>query len=76
MSGRGVDYVDRWIGKHVNLEMYERGDKDRPRKLAEQCLADAAREGIVAGEITEELGDLARKLGFALEDTVEGWSRD
>lgn len=60
MSMRAANFVEQWIQKNVKAQPHvaENGADLRPNELAEQCAADAAKEGISREQIVEAFGRL------------------
>lgn len=62
MSNRGVQFLNHWIIEHVNAMPYPEHLAEA-QQLAEECVADAKKEGISKKELEEDLGqDLVSEL--------------
>ena len=59
MSQHGIDFLRNWIKENINAAAYPPLNDTRAKVLAEQCAADAEKEGISVGEIEVDTGDLA-----------------
>jgi hypothetical protein len=60
MSERVVSFVENWVSENINAEGYPvEGDDLQAKRLAMQCMADAAADGIPKTEMDEEFDDLA-----------------
>ncbi|TPO08126.1 DUF768 domain-containing protein [Mesorhizobium sp. B1-1-5] len=59
-------FVEEWIEGHAVRPAAEASPEAAAERLARACIADAEREGILAEEISDEVGDLKEYLA----DTV------
>ena len=70
MSQRGIDFIRSWMKKNINALTYPPLDT-RAKVFAEQCAADAQKEGVSVGEIEVEIGDLTDFMLKAMDDASD-----
>lgn len=58
LVNRTAHFVGEWINEHREETLTAIPNDLAAESLAERCIADAASEGIMAEDITEEVGDL------------------
>jgi hypothetical protein len=69
MSERGMLFVEEWRSKNLMATGYgPEGDQSQAAKYAEDCLAAAAKNGIMKNEIEEDYGDLVDHMSWAIEN--------
>ena len=71
MSERALAFVEEWIADHVTAKDAGGDVEARAKALADQCLADASKEGIPASEIGEAIDDLPDFMIGAIEEAQE-----
>lgn len=72
MSKRGINFLRSWIKDNINAASYPPLNDTRAKVFAEQCAADAAKQGISVGEIEVEMGDLADCMLKAMNEASQG----
>ena len=65
MSRRGLDFFDRWMAEHLPNVLTD--DPVAVSDLADEMMKAAAREGIPAGEIDEEVDSVFEVIFEALQ---------
>ena len=59
-------FVDLWVQSHIRAEGYQaKGNTRLARALARKCVEMAQTEGISAGDIEAEFGDIIRVRSLA-----------
>ena len=71
MSERALAFVEEWISDHITAKDAEGNIEARAKALADQCLADASKEGIPASEIGEAIDNLPDFMVGAIEEAEE-----
>jgi hypothetical protein len=66
LVNRSGHFVEEWIDGHAVKPFAGASPEAAAERLATACIADAEREGILAEEISDEVGDLKEYLA----DTV------
>ena len=69
MSGRGIDFLEGWVGKNVT-ESDRKGSRERARELAALCVADAADLGITVDDMEPEWGTVEEIIYDAMQDIL------
>jgi hypothetical protein len=68
MSERALAFVEEWIANQITAEDAEGDIEARAKALADHCLADASKEGILPSEIGEVIDDLPDFMLGAIEE--------
>jgi hypothetical protein len=82
VSERALAFVEEWIADHITAKDAEGNIEACAKALADQCLADASKEGIPASEIGEAIDNLPDFMAGAIEEAEEreehahGWESD
>jgi hypothetical protein len=71
MSERARAFVEEWITDHISADDAEGDIEAHAKALADQCFADAGKEGIPAAEIGEAIDDLPEFMIGAIEEAEE-----
>jgi hypothetical protein len=71
VSERALAFVEEWIADHITADDAEGDVEARAKALADQCLADASKEGIPASQIGEAIDDLPDLMLGAIEEAAE-----
>ncbi|MBZ9921291.1 MULTISPECIES: DUF768 domain-containing protein [unclassified Mesorhizobium] len=58
LVNKTAHFVGEWIDEHISDAPSAMAAEIAAEKLADQCISDAESEGILADEISEEVGDL------------------
>ena len=66
LVNRPGHFVEEWIEGHPVKPLAEASPETATERLATACIADAEREGILAEEISDEVGDLKEYLAVTV----------
>jgi hypothetical protein len=67
MSERAVEFVEMWVGRHVNAGT----DPAQAKALAHQCMEEAGKEGITLSEIDDVFDDLSMFIAGEIEEAKQ-----
>ena len=70
MSGRGVDFLESWLGKNVT-DADRNGSRERAQALAAECIADAAALGITIDDMEPEWGSVETIINEAMQNDMD-----
>ena len=71
MSQRGIDFLNDWIGEHINADAYPTENDPRVSAYVDECLRDAAKSGISREEIEEDVGNIKARIHRAMEAATD-----
>ena len=70
MSGRGVDFLENWVGKNVT-DADRNGSRERALALAAECIADAAALGITVDDMEPEWGSVETIIHEVMQNDMD-----
>ena len=71
MSQRGIDFLRNWMRDNISAATYPPLYDTRGKVYAEQCAADAQKQGVSVGEIEVEMGDLTDCMLKAMDEVSD-----
>jgi len=69
MRGRGIDFLENWVNKHVTVAD-SKGSQDRATELSAQYYAAAAAIGITMDHMEPEWGNVEEIIFDAKQDVL------